>query len=237
MSHMMETAALAAALSIWCGYLCVRFAPQMRVGFRALTERAKSTPARTVIGMLLVGVAVAYAGNKRINTLVFDYNDGKGTKTYQRYALPATESDKFNLQAADKNLFPAGCSLAGWSHEKNWCSDMWADAESVLINAGPTTTVYAVWADKDCYVVSYNPGNGKCENSCYQQIKTNEVVNLWSTDHAAKIGFSYKKDINLLGWKNDEDEKRFDPGILAFNLCGSTNQVYELQAIWAEDDE
>ena len=78
MNHAWELLGIIAALVIWGGLGMVMLYPHLKRQFACITEHARTAPARTILGAIAVGIAIAYGGTKPS----FSYrNNGDGTAT------------------------------------------------------------------------------------------------------------------------------------------------------------
>ena len=64
MNHTWELFGIIAALVIWGGLGLVMLYPHLKRQFARVTERARTAPARTILGAIAVGIAIAYGGTK-----------------------------------------------------------------------------------------------------------------------------------------------------------------------------
>ena len=83
MNHTWELFGIIAALVIWGGLGLVMLYPHLKRQFARVIERARTAPARTILGAIAVGIAIAYGGTKpTVVHPAFSYTkNGDGTAT------------------------------------------------------------------------------------------------------------------------------------------------------------
>ena len=157
----------------------------------------------------------------------FDANGGAGD------GIADQEFTYDTLQSVNKNTFTrSGYTFLGWSTDKNAKVAMYKDGErignlSALKNA--TVTLYAIWAMVDnAYVVYFAPGDGSgtMDAITCERDKVYKLPDSLFTAPSTAVGGR-----RSTGWWCEETNRRYDPGMLFFNLvpAGSTATM---TAIW-----
>ena len=129
----------------------------------------------------------------------------------------------------DANVFTrAGYAFAGWNTESDGSGDSYADEEeayNLTATAGGVVTLYAQWKANH-YTIAFEPGVNDAEGGTPSQVVAiGKVVKLNS------CGFVHPSGGKFAGWRRKDTGRRYDDGVLVFNLAESGAKVV-MEAVW-----
>lgn len=230
MNHIVETIGVLSAVIIWGGLSAMFLRRQIKRQLVALARHARTTPFRTLLGAVAVGIAIAYGGTKPgpvATTVRFEPMGGEGA--FGPCWFPAGVST--NLPSC--TLTKPGYAFVGWAQMPNGALS-YKDGGKLDTPAEDTQmTLYAIWVKSGCYGLAFDPGvEGASWSMVYQHVATNAVDKINACEYSHPDGKSFA------GWAKTEidgepaaDPRRYDDGVLIFNLAAEKALVV-LRAIW-----
>ena len=162
------------------------------------------------------------SGQSLIGTVTFDPMGGGGTmEPWQFYvgfdaSLPKCEFGK------------SGYAFAGWSLAPNGAK-AWNDQQQVRIDKSTVQQVYAIWLRPNCYGIAFDPGVENAEWSMgYQSVGVGKVAKL------NPCAFTPPAGKRFAGWRRKGTGRRYDDGVMVFNLASESGAVVVLEAVWED---
>ena len=118
-----------------------------------------------------------------------------------------------------------GFVFAGWARTPNG-GKCWPDQGWIRNDTESTETLYAIWLRPNCYGIAFDPGVENATWSMgYQSVEPGKVAKLNPCALAAPRGRKFA------GWRRADNGRRYDDGMLVFNLA-EPGEVVTLTAIW-----
>ena len=121
-----------------------------------------------------------------------------------------------------------GHVFAGWSLNPNG-GKVWNDQQQVFIDYAVALSAYAIWLRPNCYGIAFDPGvYGAAWSMDYQSVELGKVAKLNTCAFAAPVGKRFA------GWRRKDNGRRYDDGMLVFNLASDPGAVVVLEAVWED---
>jgi uncharacterized repeat protein (TIGR02543 family) len=153
--------------------------------------------------------------------VVFDPAGGEGTIT------PIVVQLNGDVCLPPCTLAKDGYVFAGWAKIRNG-EKVWNDQQR-LDGVESDITLYAIWLRPNCYGIAFDPGVENAEWSMdYQSVEIGKVAKLNPCAFAAPAGKRFA------GWRRKDSGRRYDDGMLVFNLASEPGAVIALEAVWED---
>ena len=121
-----------------------------------------------------------------------------------------------------------GYVFAGWSHTPNG-GKVWNDQQQIIIDHEVVLSAYAIWLRPNCYGIAFDPGVENAEWSMgYQSVGVGKVAKL------NPCAFTPPAGKRFAGWRRKGTGRRYDDGVMVFNLASESGAVVVLEAVWED---
>jgi uncharacterized repeat protein (TIGR02543 family) len=117
-----------------------------------------------------------------------------------------------------------GYAFAGW-----WTMPNGGTRISASTTVEADITLYAIWLRPNCYGIAFDPGveNTEWSMDC-QSVELGKVAKLSRCTFTAPAGKRFA------GWRRKDNGRRYDDGVMVFNLASEPGAVIVLEAVWED---